>query len=161
MATPQKGSETRLEIRRTFAAPRAKVFAAWTEREKLERWMCRDVPTHEPKYTELDLRPGGRYVIEIPVPKEGFTYRGHGVFQEVKPPERLVFTWGWQKVPLGKGKSEELQKTESLVTVELFERGKSTEMVFTHERFENAKMRDEHQKGWDGCFEKLAEFLEE
>jgi len=159
MAAPQKGSETRLEIRRTFAAPRAKVFAAWTAREKLERWMCRDVPTHEPKYTEFDLRPGGRYVIEIPVPKEGFTYRGKGVFKEVKPPEKLAFTWAWEKVPIGKGKPEELQEKESLVTVEFLERGKSTEMIFTHQGFANAKEREEHQKGWDGCFDKLAEFL--
>jgi hypothetical protein len=49
--------------------------------------MCKDVPEHNPKYTELDLRPGGRYVIEIPVPKEGFTYRGYGTFREVKPPK--------------------------------------------------------------------------
>jgi uncharacterized protein YndB with AHSA1/START domain len=159
MAKPQKNSEAKLEIRRTFKAPRAKVVAAWTEREKLEIWMCRDVPTHEPKYTEFDLRPGGRYVIEIPLPKEGFRYRGHGVFREVKPPEKLVFTWAWEKVPPDRGKSEELQDTESLVTVELFERGKLTEMVFTHEGFTTAKMRDEHKKGWDGCFEKLAEHL--
>jgi len=159
MATAREGSETRLEIRRTFAAPRAKVFAAWTEREKLERWMCRDVATHEPKYTELDVRPGGRYVIEIPMVKEGFTYRGRGVFREVKPPERLVFTWAWEKVPGGKGKPEELQEKESVVTVELFERGKSTEMVFTHEGFTSAKEHDEHQRGWDGCFEKLEGFL--
>ena len=159
MAAPQKGSETRLEIRWTLAAPRAKVFAAWTQREMLERWMCRDVPTHEPRYTELDVRPGGRYVIEIPVPKEGFTYRGKGVFREVKPPEKLVFTWAWEKVLAGKGNAEDLQEKESLVTVELFERGNSTEMVFTHVGFTNAKERDEHQKGWDGCFEKLEEFL--
>lgn len=159
MAAPQKSSETRLEIRRTFAAPRAKVFAAWTERDRLEQWMCRDVPTHAPKYTELDLRPGGRYVIEIPVPKEGFSYRGYGVFREVKPPEKLVFTWAWQKLPAGQGKPEELQQTASLVTVELIDRGNSTEMIFTHEGFADLKMREEHQRGWDGCFEKLAAYL--
>src|SRR6202046_4487543 len=42
-----------LQIRRTFAAPREKVFRAWTELEALDRWMCRDVPTHEVKYLEL------------------------------------------------------------------------------------------------------------
>ncbi|MGH9713320.1 MAG: SRPBCC family protein [Candidatus Acidiferrales bacterium] len=121
--------------------------------------MCRDVPTHEPKYTEFDLRPGGRYVIEIPVPQEGFTYRGYGVFREVKPPERLVFSWAWQKVKAGESQPEELQDAASVVTVELIDRGKSTDMVFTHEGFSGATMRDEHQKGWDGCFEKLEAYL--
>jgi uncharacterized protein YndB with AHSA1/START domain len=159
MATPRTGSENRLEIRRTFAAPREKVFAAWTEREGLEKWMCRDVPTHEPKYKELDVRLGGRYVIEIPIANEGFTYRGYGTFREVKPPEKLVFTWAWEKVPAGKGEPEQLDEGESLVTVELIARGKSTEMIFTHESFANAKIRDEHQKGWDGCFEVLDKYL--
>jgi uncharacterized protein YndB with AHSA1/START domain len=122
-------------------------------------WMCRDVPTHEAKYTTLDLRPGGSYVIEIPMPKEGFTYRGHGVFREVKPPEKLVFTWAWEKVPAGKGEPEDLHEGESLVTVELFARGNSTDMIFTHENFPNAKVRDEHKKGWDGCFDVLEKYL--
>jgi uncharacterized protein YndB with AHSA1/START domain len=159
MAKPIPASETRLEIRRTFAAPREKVFAAWTERKRLEQWMCRDVPSQKPKYTELDVRPGGRYVIEIPVPSEEFTYRGFGVFREVKPPEKLVFTWAWEQVPPPEKIPEDLDGTESLVTVQLFERGNSTEMIFTHENFTNAKMRDSHQKGWDGCFEVLAKVL--
>ena len=159
MATPGNAPETRLEIRRTFAAPREKVFAAWTERARLEKWMCRDVPERDPKYTELDLRPGGRYVIEIPVPREGFTYRGYGVFREVKPPEKLVFTWAWEQIPPPKNKSDEIDHSESLVTVQLLARGNSTEMIFTHEKFVNAKERDSHQQGWDGCFDVLDKAL--
>jgi uncharacterized protein YndB with AHSA1/START domain len=151
MATPGTPSETRLEIRRTFAAPREKVFAAWTKREELEKWMCKDVPEHNPKYSELDLRPGGRYVIEIPMPKEGFTYRGHGTFREVKPPEKLVFTWAWEP--------EDMEDSESLVTVQLIDRGNSTEMIFTQENFTTAKVRDSHKKGWDGCFDALDKVL--
>ncbi|MGA8142678.1 MAG: SRPBCC family protein [Candidatus Acidiferrales bacterium] len=122
--------------------------------------MCRDVPAHEPKYTELDVRPGGRYVIEIPVPNEGFTYRGYGVFREVKPPEKLVFTWAWEKVPFEKSMPEVLDGGESLVTIQLIDRGKSTEMIFTHEGFPNAKVRSDHQTGWNGCFEVLDKYLQ-
>jgi uncharacterized protein YndB with AHSA1/START domain len=119
--------------------------------------MCRDVPTQEPKYVELDVRPGGRYVIEIQTP-EGFLYRGSGTFREVKPPERLVFTWFWERIP--EAPDEHLQRSESVATVELFERGAATEMVFTHEFFESPPIRDDHQKGWDGCFAVLATVLE-
>jgi uncharacterized protein YndB with AHSA1/START domain len=45
-----------LQVRRTLAAPREKVFRAWTELEALDHWMCRDVPTHEVKYLELNVR---------------------------------------------------------------------------------------------------------
>ncbi|MGB0036535.1 MAG: SRPBCC domain-containing protein [Candidatus Acidiferrales bacterium] len=118
--------------------------------------MCRDVPSHDVKYGELDVRVGGRYTIEVRTP-EGIFYLGQGTFREVKPPEKLVFTWGWSET--SKGKTKALQEAESLVTVELFERGKSTEMVVTHERFETVKERDETNTGWNGCFDVLAKLL--
>lgn len=157
MTQPGAASTFTLQLRRTFAAPREKVFAAWTKREQLERWMCRDVPTHDPKYVELDVRPGGRYVIEIKTP-EGVFYRGQGTFREVKPPEKLVFTWAWTQTP--ESKTEDLQKSDSIVTVELFERGASTEMVFTHENLIGRSNYEDHKKGWEGCFEVLTRILQ-
>jgi uncharacterized protein YndB with AHSA1/START domain len=52
-----------------------------------------------------------------------------------------------------------MENTESLVTVQLIDRGKSTEMIFTHENFTTAKVRDSHKQGWDGCFEALDKVL--
>jgi uncharacterized protein YndB with AHSA1/START domain len=148
-------SEMLVQLRRVFHAPRAKVWAAWTEREQLEQWMCKDDPTHHARYTELEVRPGGRYVIEIPLP-DG-KYVGTGTFREVQPPERLVFTWAWTRFPEKTG--EPSQDAESLVTVELIDRGASTEMIFTHENFESAEIREGTRTGWLGCFEYLAKVL--
>ena len=117
--------------------------------------MCKHVPTHNPKYVELDVRPGGRYVIEIPLP-DG-KYVGQGTFREVKPPEKLVFTWSWKRFP---EKSGEQLGGESLVTADLFDRGASTEMIFTHTDFESAGIREGTRTGWLGCFEVLARLLE-
>jgi uncharacterized protein YndB with AHSA1/START domain len=119
--------------------------------------MCRDVPTHDPKYVELDVRPGGRYVIEIKQP-DGVFYRGTGTYREVKPPEKLVFTWAWTRTP--HSDTAGIQPSESLVTVELFARGNATEMVFTHEKFESEEIREAHNKGWIGSFDQLAKHLE-
>ena len=155
MTSPQAGPELSLEMRRVFQAPREKVWAAWTQREQLEQWMCKDVPSHNPKYVELDVRPGGRYVIEIPLP-DG-KYVGQGTFCEVKPPEKLVFTWSWKRVPEKPG---EQLGGESVVIVELFDRGASTEMLFTHTDFETVEIREGTRTGWLGCFEVLARLLE-
>lgn len=144
-----KESGEALRLRRTFQASRQKVFAAWTRREQLEQWMCRDVPSHQVRYTTLDVRPGGCYVMEIPLPG-GAAYVGRGKFLEVIEPEKLVFTWSWERVP---PKSDEPPETEdSLVTVELFEHGGGTEMVFSHERLRDAESFRDHEKGWNGCF---------
>ncbi|MGO4882180.1 MAG: SRPBCC family protein [Bryobacteraceae bacterium] len=153
--TSPKESQEPLRMRRVFAAPRERVWAAWTQREQLEQWMCRDVPTHDPKYAELDVRPGGRYVMEIPLPNG--KYIGRGEFREVRPPERLVFTWVWQRVPEKPG--EDLGG-ESLVTVELIDRGGQTEMVFTHEGLVSRQEREATHTGWLGCFDVLGRVLE-
>jgi uncharacterized protein YndB with AHSA1/START domain len=144
-----------LQLRRVFQAPRERVWAAWTQREQLEAWMCKDVPAHNPKYVELDVRPGGRYVIEIPL-SDG-KYVGQGTFREVRPPEKLVFTWSWTRVPARPG---EQLGGESVVTVELFDRGGSTEMLFTHSDFESTEIREGSRTGWLGCFDVLGRLLE-
>jgi len=146
-----------LEIRRVFRAPRQKVYDAWTQLEHLQHWMCRDVPTHDVKYLELDVKTGGRYAIQVKTP-EGVTYLGKGTFQEVKPPEKLVFTWGWMRSP--EDPKEPLEKNETVVTVLLADRGTSTEMVFTHTHFVHAKELEDTQKGWGGCFDVLDQYFE-
>jgi uncharacterized protein YndB with AHSA1/START domain len=78
MTSPPAGPEMSLQMRRVFQAPRERVWAAWTQREQLEEWMCKDVPTHHPKYVELDVRPGGRYVMEIPLPDGKYVGQGRG-----------------------------------------------------------------------------------
>ena len=157
MATPQENSERTVQLRRTFAAPREKVFEAWTRKELLEQWMCRDEKTHDVKYTSLDVRPGGSYTMKISAPK-GITYDMGGVFREVKPPEKLVFTWNWKKIPAVAG--EQSESGETLLTVEFFEHGNETEVVLTHELGPNAGPRESYDKGWKGCFDILATVLE-
>ncbi len=156
MATPRQAPETRLQIRRTFAAPRQKVFEAWTEREKLEQWMCRDNPENSPRYIEFDVRPGGTNRMEIRT-ADGHVYHQRVTFREVKPPEKLVFTWAWERFSASGEKDE--QSDETLVTVEFHERGNSTEVILTHEFFRDADERDRHSTGWNGCFDVLQRYL--
>ena len=102
------------------------------------------------------MRPGGTNLMEIRA-ADGSVYRQRVVFREVKAPEKLVFTWAWERFSAS-GQKEE-QQEETLVTVEFHERGNSTEVVLTHEFFRDAGQRDQHSKGWNGCFDVLAEYL--
>jgi uncharacterized protein YndB with AHSA1/START domain len=58
--SPQ-GHEFLLQIRRIFNVPRERVFAAWADREQLQRWMCKDVPSHLVIHHQLDIRTGGNW----------------------------------------------------------------------------------------------------
>lgn len=136
-------TERILEIRRTLAAPRERVFNAWTRAEELRKWFAPGPLTTA--VAESELRVGGRYRITMRGP-DGVEHTVTGVYQVVEPPKRLVYSWKWEDKP---------SAGESTVTVEFNERGGSTEVVLRHEGLPNEKEIADHNHGWNGCFEKL------
>jgi uncharacterized protein YndB with AHSA1/START domain len=77
-----------------------------------------------------------------------------GSYREIRPPEKLVFTWILDHQNCG---GSEGVTGETLVTVEFQDHGGSTAVVLTHEFFPNDKARDGHQLGWNGCLDHFAE----
>ena len=148
MASPTPGTEITLNLRRTFQAPREKVFRAWTDPEELKKWWGPE--GYATPSAEVDLRVGGKYRLGMRKLPDGETFYLSGIYREVRPPERLVYTWRWEAQP---------EHGETLVTVEFREVGDSTEVVLTHERFPTEKARDDHNRGWSGCLDRLAELL--
>ncbi len=78
-----------LVLMREFDAPREKLYRAWTDPELLKQWFC-------PKpwgvsHAELDLRAGGSSFIIMNGP-DGEVVENRGVYLEVIPNEKLVFT---------------------------------------------------------------------
>lgn len=159
MATAKQTPEFTLQIKRTFAAHREKVFAAWAQREQLEQWMCQDVSSHTVIHHQQDICTGGRCRIEVRDPAKGVVYWGQGVYREVQPREKIVFTWSWTE-SRADGSKLHPESPETVVTVEFFARGNSTELVLTHATFGSAKDRDEHNQGWNGCLDILARVLQ-
>jgi len=149
MATKTQPSDTTLQIKRTFAAPREKVFRAWTDPRALTRWFAPSDDFSTP-LAEVDVRVGGKYRIQMKAP-DGVLHTVNGVYREVKPPEKLVFTWSWEPG----GGSCGTPGYETLVTVEFHERGNSTELVLTHEGFMDSTERDKYNQGWTGCLNRL------
>lgn len=78
-----------LVISRLLKAPRAALWRAWTEPERLKAWWC-----PRPWVTEVrafDLRPGGAFHTFMSGP-DGGTSDNPGCFLEIVPGERIVFT---------------------------------------------------------------------
>jgi uncharacterized protein YndB with AHSA1/START domain len=80
-----------LVLTRTFDAPRALVFEAWTDPDQLMQWWGPHGFT-TPR-CEVDLRPGGAIRMEMRAP-DGTVYPMAGTYREIVPPELLVFTSG-------------------------------------------------------------------
>jgi uncharacterized protein YndB with AHSA1/START domain len=88
--TPTKPfAEREITITRVFDAPRALVFAAWTDAEHLAQWWGPRGFT-APVCT-FDARVGGALRIHMRAP-DGNIYPMKGEIREIVPPERLVFT---------------------------------------------------------------------
>jgi uncharacterized protein YndB with AHSA1/START domain len=90
---------------------------------------------------------------------DGEFFTAVGVFKEVKAPERLVYTWDWEKDGSG-AEFGEVEGKPSLITVEFLKRGERTEMVLTHSRFATVESRDSHAQGWGKIVESFATFVE-
>src|SRR5262249_20762324 len=92
MSAP-KISAPRLQVKRVVNTPREEVFRAWTQADELKRWFA---PTddHRVEVPQLELHVGGAYRFEIHH-KGGTVHRVHGIYREILPPEKLVFTWQW------------------------------------------------------------------
>jgi uncharacterized protein YndB with AHSA1/START domain len=114
-----------VHITREFSAPREEVFRAWTEPELFRQWFT--PPGGSAPRAELDVRPGGRYRITMKPPPGvpwGTSYVV-GTYLEVLPPERLVYTFGWEQTPLLEDLGD-LEHLDSRVTVQFRDLGGST-----------------------------------
>lgn len=141
-------------IERTFDAPRAAVWAAWTDPEQLAEWWG---PTDftVPR-CELDVRPGGEVRIDMEGP-DGTVYPSEGVFDAVEEPERLVLVAEAGQTDDGTDRFEVRQ------TVTFEERGGETLLTLEAEVLEATPGAAEHlagmAEGWSQSLEKLDAFV--
>jgi uncharacterized protein YndB with AHSA1/START domain len=132
-------------VRQIKASP-AKVWAAITQPARMMQWWGVDAgPTLR---VEADVRPGGRFSIVFRL-LNGDEHNPTGVYREVIPEKKLVFTWEWPGTP----------ERESLVTFRLepFEGG--TQLTLIHEQLPSEEARTSHAQGWSGLLDKLTIFL--
>jgi glutathione S-transferase len=74
-----------------------------------------------------------------------------GEFKELRPNERLVYTWGWLEGP-GRGQ-------ETLVTVTLTPKDGGTDLTLEQSGFATEQSRDAHAHGWTSSFNSLDNVL--
>ncbi|MES2059239.1 MAG: SRPBCC domain-containing protein [Pseudomonadota bacterium] len=134
-------------VRKVKASP-AKVWAAITRPEQMLQWWGPDAgPTLK---VEADVRPGGRFSIIFRL-LNGEEHNPTGVYRDVLPERKLVFTWEWAGMP----------ERESLVTFLLRPLDGGTELTLIHAHLPDEDARQSHELGWSGLLDKLPIFLGE
>ena len=135
---------TSLTLVRRIKAPPARIWAAITQPEQMMQWWSPDAgPTLS---VIADVRPGGRFSVVFRL-LNGDEHNPTGIYQEVVPEKKLVFTWDLPP------------DLVSLVTFRLepFEGG--TVVTLTHEQLPDEDARASHEQGWSGLLNKLPVFL--
>jgi uncharacterized protein YndB with AHSA1/START domain len=149
LATNGEADELALTITRLFAAPRALMFKVWTDATHVAKWWGpRDYPATQ---LTMDVRPGGRWRGRLQSKEDGRVLWHGGVFREVVPPERLVFTFAWEE--------EGERGLETVVTVTFTDQDGRTLMTFHQAPFKSTGERDGHGGGWTSTFDRLEEAL--
>ena len=121
-----------------IAARPETVWEFLVDPDKAVRWMGRTA--------EMEARPGGVHRVEV--------ISGNiasGVFVELDPPRRLVYTWGWETGSA----AAEVPSGSTTIEIELVPDGDGTRLRFTHRDLPGARAAESHAHGWDHYLERL------
>ena len=144
-------ADRELVLSRIIDAPPQKVYRAWTEPELLKQWFA-PAPFTTP-VAELDVRPGGANLM-VMRSADGTEFPNRGVYLEVVPNERLVFTDAYTEAWQPSGKP--------FMTVILTFANEGGRTRYTARvRHWTAEDRETHEKmgfhqGWGQCADQLA-----
>ncbi|HZB50214.1 MAG TPA: SRPBCC domain-containing protein [Mycobacteriales bacterium] len=142
------GPDRQFTLTRVVDAPRPVVWRLWTDPAELAHWFHPRGLRTPPESVQVDLREGGRYAYTMVAEDgTGATPTG-GVYLEVVPPERLVFTWGGPDASGG---------DEVVVAVTLAERGGKTEVALTVRGVAGHPGDGFVHDGWSEALDNLAE----
>ena len=95
----------------------------------------------------MDLRVNGSFRIGMSRLTGGVPVYVRGIFREVRPPDRLVYTWQWENA------FEEMPETQ--VIVEFRELGSATELLLTHENLPEIPICLLHRNGWAAALDRI------
>jgi uncharacterized protein YndB with AHSA1/START domain len=137
-----------VRIERTFAAPAAEVFDAWTSPEVMRRWFHCESDWETPE-AEVDLRVGGEVRIVMRQP-DGTEAKARGEYTLIDRPNRLVMTWTFHDDP----------SNEQLIELSFSESEGATSVLLVNSGISTDGRRDAQDWGWNGCLDQLERVLD-
>jgi len=135
--------DNRLQITRTFDAPRQLVFAFWKDADRLRQWWgCKDTTKVE---CSMDFRVGGSFTYVMQIRWAGeFSY--HGQYDEIIEPEKIAY-------------HADFGGTITRVIVEFIDQGAQTKMVLTQIGFPAQRICEMVSQATNESFDKLSSLL--
>ena len=132
-------------------APAAKIFAALTEPDQLVQWWG-DENTYQCTHMERDLRVGGTWRVDGHS-SDGYPVSVEGRYLVIDPPHVLEYTWTYSW-------NDGNDAQETIVRIELEERGGETLVRITHSGFIDPAAKASHEEGWVQVMNWLRAYVE-
>jgi uncharacterized protein YndB with AHSA1/START domain len=150
-----------LVITRIFDAPRERVWKAWSEPEQMMKWWGPKVFTAP--VCKIDFRVGGKYLFCMRDPK-GKDYWSTGVFKEIVPPEKIVWTDSFadekgNPVPASHYGMGDDFPSEMTVTFTFEDMNGKTKLRLVHAGMPGGEQGKMANQGWNESLDKLAAIL--
>ena|SRR6516162_9113333 len=117
-------SDREVSVARSFKAPRAMVYRAYTEPALVRRWLL-GPPGWSMPVCEMDVRVGGHYRWRWRSDKDGSEFGFAGTFREVQPPSKIVHTEAYEPATIRDG----YPQSNAVVTVTFTEADGVTTMT--------------------------------
>lgn len=139
-------------MERVFKASPKKVFAAWTEPERVVRWFG-----HAPNLftdAKIALKKDGHWRFSIPA-DDGGTVAFEGHYKTIEPERRLVFTWT-HVVTAADGSEQRSMQSE--VDLTFTQQGEGTHLRLVHKGLSQDARRNVGA-GWMTAWDQLASYL--
>ena len=127
-------------IERDFKATAQTLFEAFTDPKIMSQWFFggEDMSVK----VDNDFRVGGHYSLDM-MNKEGEVFPHHGTYQDIRPFDRLIFTWNSPLV------------SETLVTLTFIEHDTGCTLKLIHTGFTDPEIQGRHTQGWGTCLHNL------
>jgi uncharacterized protein YndB with AHSA1/START domain len=126
-----------VEVEARIAASPETVFDFFVDPDKMVQWMGRSA--------RLDPRAGGEFYCDI-----NAEAIASGEYVAVEPPDRIVFTWGWN------GEDSVTKPGSTTVEVLLAADGDGTRLRLIHRDLPSPESAEKHGHGWRHCLDRLA-----
>ena len=134
----------KIVITKIYPTDRKTLFSAFTESQKMKEWFF--IEKSWDVEVRNTLRVGDKYSIKMQT-QDGLVSNNYGVYKEIDPPKRLVFTWAINK------------NIDSLVIVNFESQEDGAKITLTHDMLPNESYYYLHLWSWQNLFANLRQFV--
>ena len=141
-------SQHSVQISWKFPHPPEILWQAWTDPVMARLWFGSD-PAGQVLDANFAVQLNGVFSVTF-ANADGTEFTCRGIYKEIQPPHKLIFTWGWANQP----------EVDELITLQFSPDEHGTLMLFEQSQIDPQTALHNYEEGWRSTFQKLEKALE-